>query len=127
MQESIYVGLDLGSSRCQQAIINADGSLRFSRIVPTSEQHLRDAFGGLEGMSAFTSKPESWRRGWRGLSTQRKILATMRAMWLSMKPYRDNGSEPGAAATGFLRSAGGPQTPGESFLIGVRDSAFDRN
>jgi transposase len=36
------------------------------------------------------------------LSTQRKILATMRAMWLSMKPYTDDGSEPGAVATGLL-------------------------
>jgi hypothetical protein len=26
------------------------------------------------------------------LSTQRKILATLRAMWLSMKPYRDDGT-----------------------------------
>jgi len=26
MQETIYVGLDLGSSRCQQTVIGADGS-----------------------------------------------------------------------------------------------------
>ena len=49
MQKQIYVGLDMGSSRCQQAVIGADGVLRFSRIVPTSEQHLRSAFAGLEG------------------------------------------------------------------------------
>ena len=36
MQEQIYVGLDMGSSRCQQAVINSDGSLVFSRVVPTS-------------------------------------------------------------------------------------------
>jgi hypothetical protein len=37
MQESIYVGLDLGSSRCHQTVINADGSLQLSRVIPTSE------------------------------------------------------------------------------------------
>jgi len=49
MQETIYVGLDLGSSRCQQTAINGDGSVIFSRIVPTSEQQLRSAFVDLEG------------------------------------------------------------------------------
>jgi transposase len=49
MQETIYVGLDLGSSFCCQSIINADGSPRSSRLVRTSEQHLRDAFTGLNG------------------------------------------------------------------------------
>ena len=44
MQQSIYVGLDLGSSRCHQTVINADGSLQMSRSIPTSEQHLRLAF-----------------------------------------------------------------------------------
>lgn len=47
MQESIYVGLDLGSSRCHQTVINADGSLRMSRSIPTSEQRLRLAFSAL--------------------------------------------------------------------------------
>ena len=49
MQETIYVGLDLGSSFCCQSVIDVDGSHRFSRFVPTSERHLRDAFSGLEG------------------------------------------------------------------------------
>lgn len=49
MSRSIYVGLDMGSSRYQQAVMDADGTLRFSRIVPTSEQHLRSAFTGLGG------------------------------------------------------------------------------
>ena len=49
MSEQIYVGLDMGSSRCQQAVIGGDGTLRFSRVVPTSEQHLRSAFTGLGG------------------------------------------------------------------------------
>lgn len=49
MQESIYVGSDLGSSRCHQTVINADGSLQMSRSIPTSEQRLRSAFTALGG------------------------------------------------------------------------------
>ena len=49
MQETLYVGLDLGSSRCQQTVMSAEGLVRFSRSVLTSEQHLRNAFAGLEG------------------------------------------------------------------------------
>jgi transposase len=49
MQQSIYVGLDLGSSRCHQTVINADGSLQMSRSIPTSEQRLRSAFTALGG------------------------------------------------------------------------------
>lgn len=49
MQQSIYVGLDLGSSFCYQTVINADGVLERSRSIPTSEQHLRNAFADLHG------------------------------------------------------------------------------
>lgn len=49
MQQSIFIGLDLGSTRCQQTAVNADGSLSFSRSIPTSEQHLRSAFAKLSG------------------------------------------------------------------------------
>lgn len=49
MPDSIFVGLDLGSSHCFQSVINQDGSLRFSRSIPTSEQHLRSAFSRLAG------------------------------------------------------------------------------
>lgn len=49
MQQSIFIGLDLGSTRCQQTAVNSDGSLSFSRSLPTSEQHLRSAFGRLDG------------------------------------------------------------------------------
>ncbi|MDQ3257273.1 MAG: transposase [Acidobacteriota bacterium] len=42
-----FVGLDLGSSRCQQTVLNADGTLRFSRVVLTGEQQLRSAFAAL--------------------------------------------------------------------------------
>ncbi len=47
MQQSIYVGLDLGSSHCHQTVINHDGVLLSSRVIPTSEQHLRRAFSAL--------------------------------------------------------------------------------
>lgn len=48
MQEQLYVGLDLGSSVCRQAAIDGDGRNVFSRVVPTSERHLRSAFEGLD-------------------------------------------------------------------------------
>jgi len=49
MQETIYVGLDLGSSVCQQTVMSGDGVRRFSRVVATSEKSLRTAFDQLEG------------------------------------------------------------------------------
>ena len=49
MQQSIYVGLDLGSSYCQQTVINADGALQWSRSISTSERNLRNAFADLQG------------------------------------------------------------------------------
>ncbi len=49
MQQSIFVGLDLGSSYCHQTVINSDGALVRSRSVPTSEYHLRNAFADLQG------------------------------------------------------------------------------
>ena len=49
MQESFYVGLDLGSSQCYQTIINSDGALRPARSIPTSEHHLRAAFANSQG------------------------------------------------------------------------------
>lgn len=47
MQQSIFVGLDLGSNHCQQTVLNADGSFVSSRSIPTSEFHLRKAFASL--------------------------------------------------------------------------------
>ena len=45
MQQSIYVGLDLGSNCRYQTVINQeDGTLLSSRVISTSEQHLRSAF-----------------------------------------------------------------------------------
>ena len=49
MQETIYVGLDLGSSVCQQTVMSGDGVRRFSRVIATSEKSLRTAFDKLEG------------------------------------------------------------------------------
>ncbi|MGQ0542561.1 MAG: IS110 family transposase [Blastocatellia bacterium] len=49
MLETIYVGLDLGSSFCCQSVIDAGGTLRSSRFVRTSERDLRNAFAGLGG------------------------------------------------------------------------------
>ncbi|MEJ7623465.1 MAG: transposase [Pyrinomonadaceae bacterium] len=49
MQETIYVGLDLGSSWCQQTVLSADGVRRFSRSFATSEKSLRTAFDQLGG------------------------------------------------------------------------------
>lgn len=49
MQQSIFVGLDLGSNHCQQTVIKADGSFVSSRSIPTSEFHLRKAFAALGG------------------------------------------------------------------------------
>lgn len=47
MQQSVFVGLDLGSSHCHQTVINADGEFVSSRLIPTSEFHLRVAFAAL--------------------------------------------------------------------------------
>jgi transposase len=41
--------MDLGSKSCHQTILNADGEVVRSRVVPTSEQHLRSAFTALGG------------------------------------------------------------------------------
>ncbi len=49
MQETIYVGLDLGSSVCQQTVLSGDGERRFSRVIATSEKSLRTAFDKLGG------------------------------------------------------------------------------
>ena len=49
MQQSIFIGLDLGSTRCQQTAVHADGSVSFSRSLPTCELQLRSAFSALWG------------------------------------------------------------------------------
>ena len=46
---TVYVGLDLGSSSFQQAAINQDGVTTMNRSFATSEANLRAAFTGLRG------------------------------------------------------------------------------
>lgn len=47
MSQTLFVGLDLGSSSCQQTVLKADGTVRFSQSVLTGEQPLRSAFTAL--------------------------------------------------------------------------------
>lgn len=47
--QSVFVGLDLGSKYCHQTVINSDGVRLSSRSIPTSELHLRKAFESLNG------------------------------------------------------------------------------
>ena len=49
MQETIYVGLDLGSSVRHQTVMSGDGVRRFSRSFATPEKSLRTAFDKLKG------------------------------------------------------------------------------
>ena len=56
MQETIYDGLELGSSFCHQSVSKRDGSLGFSRVVRAGERLLRNAFAGLNGEARIKSK-----------------------------------------------------------------------
>lgn len=47
--ETVYVGLDLGSSSFQQVAIKADGSVKVNRSFTTSEANLRTAFADQSG------------------------------------------------------------------------------
>jgi len=47
--ETVYVGLDLGSSAFQQVAMKTDGSVKENRSFTTSEAHLRTAFSDLRG------------------------------------------------------------------------------
>src|SRR5204862_7548853 len=46
---TVYVGLDLGSSAFQQVVIRDDGSIRVNRDFNTSEANLIKAFSDLHG------------------------------------------------------------------------------
>ena len=46
---TVYVGLDLGSSTFHQTAINHDGVITMNRSFPTSEANLRAAFADLDG------------------------------------------------------------------------------
>ena len=92
MQESIYVGLDMGSSRCQQAVMNGDGTLRFSRIVLTSEQHLRVAFTGLGGEASVhleAGELSAWAAGIIGPLVGRVVVSHPRTLaWIARDPLK---------------------------------------
>ena len=47
--ETVYVGLDLGSSNFQQVASKADGSIKVNRSFTTSEANLRAAFADQRG------------------------------------------------------------------------------
>ena len=47
--ETVYVGLDMGSSSFQQVAIKTDGSIRVNRSFTTSEANLRAAFADQRG------------------------------------------------------------------------------
>lgn len=47
--ETVYVGLDMGSSGFQQVAIKTDGSIKVNRSFPTSEANLRAAFSDQHG------------------------------------------------------------------------------
>src|SRR6266581_9803621 len=46
---TVYVGLDLGSSTFQQVAIRTDGAIKVNRSFPTSEANLIKAFSDLRG------------------------------------------------------------------------------
>lgn len=92
MQEQIYVGLDMGSSRCQQAAIDADGTVRFSRIVPTSEQHLRSAFAELGGSASVhleAGELSAWAAGVIGPLVSKVVVSHPRTLaWIARDPLK---------------------------------------
>jgi len=47
--ETVYVGLDLGSSSFQQVAIKSDGAIKVNRSFTTSEANLRVAFADQRG------------------------------------------------------------------------------
>ena len=71
MQETIYVGLDLGSSVCQQTVMSRDGVRRYSRSFATSEMSQRTAFDKLEGDVRVVWKRLNWPIGRRRSSFSR--------------------------------------------------------
>ncbi len=87
MQQTIFVGLDLGSSSCHQTVINSDGGLLRSRCVPTSEQHLRNAFAELEGdvhVHAEASELSNWVRSIIHPMVSRFIISHPRSLaWIA--------------------------------------------
>ncbi len=94
MQELLYVGLDLGSSHCCQSIIDADGSLKFSRFIPTSERHLRDAFAGLGGdvrVHLEAGELSGWAGSVIGPLVSRVVVSHPRSLaWIGKDSVKDD-------------------------------------
>jgi len=94
MQQSIFVGLDLGSSQCHQTIINADGMIIRSRAVPTSEQQLRNSFADLQGdvhVHAEASELSDWVRSIINPLVSRFVISHPRSLaWIAKDAVKDD-------------------------------------
>ncbi len=78
--------------------------LRHPRLDSAGSGSLKDCSRKIFEAALRTKKDNSFKRAFEQslattrnavharLSTQRKILSTLRAMWLTMQPYRDNGT-----------------------------------
>lgn len=94
MLTTIFVGLDLGSSRCHQTVINSDGSLVRSRSIPTSEQHLRNAFADLGNdvyVHAEASELADWSRSIIRPLVSRFVISHPRSLaWIAKDSVKDD-------------------------------------
>lgn len=94
MQQSVFVGLDLGSSHCHQTIVKSNGTLVRSRSVPTSEQHLRNAFADLEGdvhVHAEASELSNWARSIINPLVSRFVISHPRSLaWIAKDSVKDD-------------------------------------
>jgi len=94
MQQTIFVGLDLGSSHCHQTVINVDGAIVRSRSVPTGEQHLRAAFADLQGdvhVHAEASELSNWVRSIIHPMVSRFIISHPRSLaWVAKDSVKDD-------------------------------------
>ena len=94
MQQTIFVGLDLGSSHCHQTVINADGTIVRSRSVPTGEQHLRSAFADLQGdvhVHAEASELSNWVRSIIHPMVSRFVISHPRSLaWIAKDSVKDD-------------------------------------
>ena len=102
MQETIYVGLDLGSSVCQQTVMNAEGLVRFSRTVLTSEQHLRVAFDKLGGevrVHMEAGELADWAGSVIGPLVSRVVVSHPRSLaWIGKDSLKDDKIDAGKLA-----------------------------
>lgn len=86
--------MDLGSSHCHQTIINSDGLVIHSRSVPTSEQHLRNAFADLGGnvhVHAEASELSDWVRVIINPLVSRFVISHPRSLaWIAKDSVKDD-------------------------------------